>query len=120
MKTNNLQAMIAINANRITDIHVAIDHLKSYARHYNIIGEKAFAIDCYQQVSQQQRKLTKAVALQNDLKADVAYNERIERIIVKLVATGADLSGLNLTSQETEAALDKLLSEQETLPTNAE
>ena len=84
MNANNIQSCIAINATRIADTEIMIGAYIDLAKYQKSIGEIAFSIASYNKVSQLQRKLGKAVALQHSLKAELAHVFRVAKIEAKM------------------------------------
>ncbi len=113
MHPSNIQAMIAVNAARITRTEVQIGYLLDQAKHYKQSGEPAFAVDAYNQADNRRNKLAKAVRLQHDLKIEIDQVHRTRRIsskVTKLATKGVIyVAHIDNTSFETEAQLDVLM-----------
>ena len=84
MNANNIQSCIAINATRIADTEIFIAANLDLAKYQKSTGEIAFSIASYNKVSQLQRKLGKAVALQHSLKSELAHVFRVAKIEAKM------------------------------------
>jgi hypothetical protein len=114
MNASNLQAMIAINADRIRAVSATYaDHMNS-AKQFNEAGEKAFAIEQYQFASHAKRKLVKATNLQGDMKIELAHLRRLVRVASKarkvFAAVGHQFKPEpGMTSFEQERAIDEMV-----------
>lgn len=108
MKTNYIQSLLSINAARITELHNKMDIARLCAKQYKADGETAFAVEQYLVITRSRRTLGKAVEIQMELKAQLAYNQRVERIRTLYVKEfGAQPNAGLLTSVEAELLLQK-------------
>lgn len=125
MKSTSLQAMIKINAERIADAHFSVAHYKDsvkfYAGYVAGYAEDKDSVSLFNYYQQQEyqcvdmlryfkKKLAKAVELQKEMKAELAYihrEGRIDRMLDKLATVdGVSLVvPSNLTSYEMEAVV---------------
>lgn len=110
MKTTYIQSMLAINADRITDIEIAIGFQRDQAALFKVQGETAFKEDAYRQIGHLQRKLAKAVEMQRGIKAELMATfaeARLPGKIAKLAKAGFAYNiDAGLTSFENERRLD--------------
>ncbi len=110
MQPSNIQAMIAINAARITEMGIQIGYLIDQAKFFKQTGEPAFCIDAYKKADHKRSKLAKAVSLQRSMKAELDAYYRFDRIIAKsstLTKAGVFIvSDIDDTDYEVEAKLD--------------
>lgn len=105
MQTNYLQYISAINADRITNLHIEIGDALDQAKWYKEQGEASFAIEEYALADRLRKKLAKAVEVQNAVKVQMAYNVRMARtgkIIAGMLVDAMD--DLISYEQEQEAA----------------
>lgn len=110
MKTTYIQSMLAINADRITDIEIAIGFQRDQAALFKVQGETAFKEDAYRQIGHLQRKLAKAVDMQRGIKAELMATfaeARLPGKVDKLLQNGFTYNiDAGLTSFENERRLD--------------
>lgn len=130
MKATSLQAMIRINATRITDIHINVAYFKEQVAYQASLVAEAEAnqdipsFNVHQQseyfaveeLRHQKKKLVKAVELQREMKAELAWmhrENRIDSMLDKLATVeGVELvAPTNITSYELEALVKAKIKE---------
>lgn len=114
MNANQLQAMLAVNAARITTIHGDIEDFITAAQDWAAAGEKAYAIEVGIEVVRTRRKLGKAVRLQQAMKIELLAIHRDARIVRKTTFLQGTVGfqfvpSSVLTSVEIESDLDDLI-----------
>lgn len=113
MKAHTLQAMMAVNADRITNIDIQIGFHQDQAANFKTKKETAFMIDSYIKLGRERRKMAKATEMQREMKAELLYIQRTARIArntTKLAVYGHTfVAGINDTSVEIEDEQGRLL-----------
>lgn len=112
--TNYLQALLAINAARITDIEADIGDLVVDAKYWAANNERSFSAEAYDKADRLRRKLAKLVERQRTYKTELLHIHRVARIARKIVLLKVK-AGINfvapdgLTSLELENDLDDII-----------
>lgn len=114
MNANIIQAMLAVNAARITEIHDDIEWCLAEAQENTANGDKSLAIHAHSQANHARKRLNKAVALQRTMKTELMALHRAARIVRKatLLETKVGFKfvpNVGLTSIEIENDLDDLI-----------
>lgn len=80
MQSNTIQAMLAANADRISDFATKIAFHQEQASWRKQKGESELMTAEYKQVNRNRRKLVEAVALQRTMKTELIHLHRVARI----------------------------------------
>jgi sugar/nucleoside kinase (ribokinase family) len=109
-----LRNSLKLNADVITLLHCAIKELKNEAKAWREQGETAYFVAACADRLKHEAKLASAVAMQDQMKEEIATIFRKERIRVKYKRVfGKWPETQQTTTREQEAMLDALLAEQE-------